>query len=287
MMHAVRCFLVALLAADFRPAPIASADEGPLGPSGTRGTLVICGGGRLPDPVRKEFVELAGGPNGRLVVIPTARDDATINASLLDAWKACRLAEVSLLHTREPAKANDPDFVAALRRASAVWISGGRQTYLADIYSGTLVEKELHRLLERGGVIGGTSAGAACMSRLMLVRDRIHSVPGWGLFLGAIVDQHFLAKNRRDRLLSALQQHPGHVGFGIDEETALIVRGGTARCLGESTVTILLAPSKDSKESEIILKSGKSLDLAGLHQAALEGSSRRGDDPGIRVPLSR
>jgi cyanophycinase len=160
-------------------------------------------------------------------------------------------------------------FVEPIRHATGVWITGGRQSQIAAAYSGTLVERELRALVvERGGVVGGTSAGAACQSRVMIVRGRIHETPGLGLIPGAIVDQHFLARGRKDRLFEALAQHPHLVGLGLDEGTALIVRDRTLTCLGDSTVTICLAAAGKHEATEVTLKSGETSDLTMLRRAA-------------------
>src|SRR5581483_5879137 len=100
---------------------------------------------------------------GRLVVIPTASKwfDQTRISRSLNYWKAQGLASVSLLHTLNPKEADDPSFVKPLQEATAAWLGGGDQSRLANAYHGTAVEKELQRLLARGGVIGGTSAGAS------------------------------------------------------------------------------------------------------------------------------
>jgi cyanophycinase len=131
-----------------------------------------------------------------------------------------------------------------------------------------MVEKELAALVARGGVVGGTSAGAACQSRVMIVRGQIHRDPGLGLIPDAIVDQHFLARDRRSRLGAALALHPGLVGLGIDEGTALILRGRELRCLGDSSVTICLAAAGGRPARDAELKSGQASDFTMFRRAA-------------------
>src|SRR5579863_1566838 len=239
---------------------------------GIKGSLVLCGGGKLPDVVRDKFIELAGGEKARLVIIPTASGDDTVTEDAKEVaaiWNARRPASVTILHTRAREQANDPDFVDPIKHATGVWITGGKQSQIAAAYSGTLVEKELHALIDRGGVVGGTSAGAACQSRVMIVRGKVHDTPGLGLIPGAIVDQHFLARDRKTRLLEALALHPGLFGAGVDEGTALFVQGRILRCLGDSTVTICLAPNGGTDvTNEVILKSGDVSDLTMFRWAA-------------------
>jgi cyanophycinase len=248
------------------PAPAEYID-----PDGIHGALVLCGGGRLPDSVREKFIELSGGKSAKLVIIPTASGDDTIaddGREVEAIWRSREPSSITILHTRSAAEANDPTFVEPLKHATGVWITGGRQSQIAAAYSDTLVEHELCELVKRGGVVGGTSAGAACQSRVMIVRGRIHEKPGLGLIPGAIVDQHFLARDRKVRLFEALAQHPHLVGLGIDEGTALIVRGRTLSCLGDSTVTICLAAAGKYEATEVTLKSGETSDLTMLRRAA-------------------
>ena len=253
------------LRGDDKPAPDI------IDPDGIKGSLVICGGGKLPDAVRDKFIELAGGEKARLVIIPTASGDDTVDDDAQEVaaiWDARKPASVTILHTRARDEANAAAFVEPIKHATGVWITGGKQSQIAASYSGTLVEKELHALIDRGGVVGGTSAGAACQSRVMIVRGKVHETPGLGLFPGAIVDQHFLARDRKPRLLAALVLHPGLFGVGIDEGTALIVHGRNLRCLGDSTVTICHAALGGRDEKEVILKSGGVFDLTMARRAA-------------------
>jgi cyanophycinase len=209
------------------------------------GALVIVGGGRIPDDVRRRFVELAGGRSARLVVIPTASasaDAADAARQYLPVWEKLGAAGVELLHTRRRAVADSDAFVGPLRRATGVWLSGGDQSRLTAAYRGTAVQRELRRLVARGGVVGGTSAGAAVMGEVMITGGRREATTagGLGLLPGVLIDQHFLRRDRFDRLRHALARHPGQVGVGIDEATAVVVRGGRLSVLGESYVLVCL-----------------------------------------------
>src|SRR5262249_33953755 len=112
------------------------------------GSLVIVGGGPLPDTIRDRFLELAGGKKGRLVVIPTASefDDQTRIYRCYNYWKAQALAAVSMLHTLDPKEANNPAFVKPLTEATAAWLGGGDQLRLANAYRGTAGARELRPL---------------------------------------------------------------------------------------------------------------------------------------------
>lgn len=199
--------------------------------------LVVCGGGSLPDSVFRCFLELAG-KQPRLVVIPTASQRDVDLTEVQKLWMSRGFRDVGILHTSDREVASSQEFVAPLKAATAVWFSGGSQQRIADAYLDTLVERELHELLRRGGVVGGTSAGAAIQSRVMIAgggnEPRLST--GMDLLQGAIVDQHFLKRNRIPRLIAAIRTHPHLTGFGIDEGTALVICNGKSEVVGRSYV---------------------------------------------------
>lgn len=199
--------------------------------------LVICGGGTLPDSVFESFRSLAG-PSPRLVVIPTASNREINVAETQELWQKRGFEHVAVLHANDRSLSSAAEFVAPLKSATAVWFGGGDQQRIADAYLDTPVEKELHDLLKRGGVIGGTSAGAAIQSRMMIAGGNIepHLSTGFDLLPKAIIDQHFLQRNRLSRLMAAVQRHPELAGVGIDEGTALVVQNNKAMVHGNSYV---------------------------------------------------
>ena len=259
--------LVVLIALPIGAAP-------PYPPEPVPGALVIVGGGKLPAAARDQFFQLAGGKDkARLVVLPTASasaDDPARADDFLKQWKELGPASVELLHTRDRKRADDPAFVKPLAEATAVWISGGDQNRLVAAYHGTAVEKELHQLLARGGVVGGTSAGAAVLSDLMIGggTTEARTGPGFGLLPGIVIDQHFVARNRIGRLRGVLDRNPGYAGLGIDEGTAVVVRGRMMKVVGDSTVTACWAKSATKPAREDVLTAGGGLDLFQVRRAA-------------------
>ena len=237
------------------------------------GSLVIAGGGPLPAAVIDRYFELAGGEQARIVIITTASILAgTPNAEAHYAlWFDRKPASLKFLHTRDRSEANTPEFSQSLQEANAVWFMGGNQNWLAEPYLGTLVEERCHDLLRRGGVIGGTSAGAAIMSKSMIAGGR--EIPimasGFGFLDGTIIDQHFKKRNRQGRLMQAIELRPGHIGIGIDESTALVVRGRTLEVVGDSDVTLTLAPSPGRLARTQSLVVGQKEDLVKLSRAAI------------------
>jgi cyanophycinase len=238
--------------------------------AGPEGVLVIVGGGNIPADVREEFFKLAGGKDkARIVVLPTASataDDPKQDDAFLKPWRDLGPISAQLLHTRDRKVADDPAFVKPLVKATAVWISGGDQNRLIAAYRGTLLETELHKLLQRGGVIGGTSAGAAVMSDLMIEggNPKARTGPGFGFLKGIVVDQHFAARNRIDRLRGVLAKNNDFGGLGIDEGTAAIIRGHSLTIKGSSTVTAIWSQSSSQPAKEKTFKAGAVLDLASL-----------------------
>lgn len=270
----------ASLSAFFLLMPVpARADEFPLprladvDPAGIPGALVICGGGELPAAAIERFIELAGGEDARLVVIPTAADGADDGdrSRWTAPWRERGVASVTVLHTRSREIADTDEFVAPLKSATAVWFGGGQQSRIADVFVGTRVEQELNALLRRGGVIGGTSAGAAIQSRLMIASGNPDPVLMRGLDLlpGAVIDQHFKARDRQPRLTGVLDTHPGYFGMGIDEGTALIVTGRRCRVVGASSVTVCLAASAGRPERSYELTDGDVADLTAIRRSAI------------------
>jgi cyanophycinase len=277
-----------------RPAALAGERKGvkePPRPEGIDGALVIVGGGKTPAAVTERFLQLAGGEKAHIVYIPTAseRADTETAEMLLAPWKARKPASAALLHTRSRRTADDPDFCAPLKKATGVWIGGGKQSRLAEAYVGTAVEKELYALLKRGGVIGGTSSGAAVMSKLMIASGNPKAITaqGFDLLPGAVIDQHFLKRDRKERLLGVLKDHPGHVGLGIDENTALVVQGRTLEVVGDSTVMVCLPASAVRPVRTYELKARDVADLTALRRAALarcESPFPPRDAPAPHVP---
>ncbi len=221
-----------------------------------KGHLVICGGGSLTHEVYEEFIHLGGGQKTRLVVIPSAYiyEDEEDMLSTLNKWKKFNLEGLDLLHTDDFDEANDENFSKILDTATAVWMNGGTQGRLLRRYYDTHVMKKLQKLLARGGVIGGTSAGASIMSDIMIryssdntdreaVLDR-----GFNLDSRFIIDQHFTEEGRFPRLISVIEKKEGFLGIGVDESTAAIVHGNQIRALSDETgmVNLFYKLSNDS-----------------------------------------
>jgi cyanophycinase len=234
--------------------------------------LLICGGNvpiNKSNPIVSKMVELAGGANGRIAVIPTAERS---NGNL-EAWTSAGIGSAFNFHAADRKEANSSEFYSQLDNATAVWIEGGSQGELEDRYIGTATEIALYRFLERGGVIGGTSAGAAIQTRLMR-RHSSNGEPiegtGFDFLFGAYVDQHFWQKNRQGLLVQMLANNPGYLGIGIDENTGLLVEGRRLTALadpsqsGHHSVNIYLYSRTDPMQPDYVMNSGDKMDLVNL-----------------------
>ncbi len=210
--------------------PVGSAEVGP-----ERGTLVIVGGGDDIDELLHRFVDLAGGKSAPIVVIPTASGAPSYDQHhWLAAWlrDEAGVRDVVVLHTYDRTEADSEEFVAPIRRARAVWFPGGRQWRLADSYLGTRTQRELEALLARGGVIGGSSAGATIQGSYLARGDtKTNTImmgdheEGFGFLRNVAIDQHLLVRNRQFDLLEIVRAKPELLGIGIDENAGILVRG--------------------------------------------------------------
>src|SRR4051812_25562383 len=208
-----------------------------------KGALVIVGGGKVGQEIWDRFIQLAGGKaKANVVVIPTAGEDSAIAKDgdrTVRVLKDLGVQHVTLLHTRDPKEANKESFVAPLKNATAVWFDGGRQWRIADAYLNTLAHKEFNAVLDRGGVIGGTSAGATIQGSFLLRGDTKGNTTligdhteGLGFIHGVTIDQHILRRNRQFDLIDVIKNHPDLLGIGIDESTAVVVQKNVFEVIG-------------------------------------------------------
>ena len=224
-------------------ATLVAADHGP-----DKGTLVIVGGNMQDPAIVTRFIDLAGGSEAPIVIIPTAgeADDRYDQYwSGLKQWRQHGAKNVTVMHTRDRKVADSEAFVKPIRDARGVFFGGGRQWRLADSYLDTRTHKELIALLNRGGVIGGSSAGASILASFMVRGDTGSNekmigdhVVGLGFLKNAAIDQHLLRRNRQFDMLEVIDKHPNLLGIGIDEDTAIVVEGDRFDVIGKSYVVV-------------------------------------------------
>jgi cyanophycinase len=222
-----------------------------------RGTLIIQGGGSDEGTgIFETFINKAGGLDAKIVVVPTAGGNRTADGKVrayqeeqvLARWKKRGATNVHMLHTHDPKVADTEQFASVLRDASAVWFDGGRQWNIVDSYARTLTLKEFHRVLERGGVIGGSSAGATIQGdylvRGAIAGPNIVMTPepehehGFAFLRKVAIDQHINTRNRWDDIIPVIQKYPDLLGIGLSEGTAIVVTGDRFEVIGKWKVAV-------------------------------------------------
>ena len=236
--------------------PIGAQQATEYGP--VTGTLVIVGGGSTAGTgIMERFIELGGGAEeGRFVIVPTAGGNYDREGNLrvfdedrvLASWRERGVMNVSMLHTHDAKLADTEAFSADLVQATAVWFNGGRQWNIVDSYAGTRTYDLFHEVLERGGVIGGSSAGATIQgeylvrgategSQIVMTDEENHQL-GFEFLRKSAIDQHINARMRWDDIIPVIEQQPHLLGIGLSEGTAIIVTGDTFEVMGKWMVAV-------------------------------------------------
>src|SRR3954467_11626639 len=255
-----------------------------------RGTLLIVGGGSQPEDLVRHFVDLAGGPGkARIAILPMASSEAAASGAEKEA-QLDSLGGDSFVVNVDRAHADDDSVVTALRGATGIWFPGGDQSLLTTALRGAAAVRESEARFRAGAVVGGTSAGAAVMSDSMITgnqfwpgmtaavdspsfsrvaRRAIEIVPGLGFLHNAIVDQHFIRRQRENRLFSVVLERPSLLGVGIDEGTVLkVTPDGKWTVLGRSAVMVL-----DARRATVTSLGGPVLGGTGMKVSVLPAGS--------------
>jgi cyanophycinase len=240
-----------------------------------KGYLLITGGA-TEAPDIKRFIEMAGGKNARIIMIPTASVTVPTELTKLQEqycgpktpWAE---AHCTILHTTDRTVANSEAFVAPLKSATGVWLVGGRHWRLTDAYLGTRTLAELFKLLDRGGVIGGGSAGATVQGSYMVRGssnpddNTIMMAPGhevgFGFFTNVTIDQHVDARHRENDLAPVMKAHPDLLGLGLDQGTSITVHGDLLTVNGPKRVAVWDGKDHDGK-GYYYLRQGDQLNTA-------------------------
>jgi cyanophycinase len=215
------------------------------------GSLLVIGGAEDKQgnqEILKHVAERAG--RGPLVVMTCATEDpAAAFAKYRDVFHELGVADVDHVDVRDRSMALDHEVGKPIDKAKAVFFTGGDQLRITSHIGDTPVYTRIIELVERGGMVAGTSAGAAVMSETMLVdgasgntplvSDIARMAPGLGLLPGVVVDMHFSERGRMGRLLGAIAQNPRILGVGIDEDTAMLVEGTVLTVLGSGGIYIV------------------------------------------------
>jgi len=233
----VAFFLVAFL----------SIGQTTIGPE--NGTIMAIGGGFTTLEMVTLLGDYMGGKDQPLVVVPTALEPSTINVvAEKQTWVNRGFTDVTVLHTIDTAVANTDSFVAPIKAAAGVWFGGGRQWRLVDAYMGTKTLDEFHKVLERGGIIAGSSAGASIQGSFLARGAEASNIPiiapepehqvGFGFLKNSAIDQHIDTRDRWDEMEEIIIAHPEIFGVGLSESTAIVVQGNCFEVIGVAQVAI-------------------------------------------------
>jgi cyanophycinase len=224
--------------------------------------LVIIGGAEDKSgecEILKRFFSLAGGRKADICVISTASTNPETGAQYRDIFTDFGAANVSLLAIQNREEANQPHYRSSFAEKTGIFLTGGDQLRITGILGGSVLGQAMQESYRQGAVVAGTSAGASAMSTTMLVggvdeatpsKEIIRMAPGLGLLSDVVVDQHFAQRGRIGRLLAAIAHNPYIQGVGIDEDTAIVISGGSVcEVIGTGTVAIL--DGRQSRHSNV------------------------------------
>lgn len=233
--------------------------------SATHGKLYIIGGGNRPQSMLTEMASLAGISTGKYIyVLPMASSEP--DSAILWAKEDFSSAGIKQVYGFNFRKGEEqpPERLDSVRNAGMVYISGGVQSRFMDAVLGTPLYDAVHAAYNNGAVIAGTSAGAAVMSKKMITgeqmkhsgevagyttieADNIEIKEGLGLIRDVIIDQHFIKRQRLNRLVTGSIENPDEICIGIDESTAIIVEGQSAKVTGSGQVVVIVNRTKNKK----------------------------------------
>lgn len=241
--------------------------------SDSPGPLVVAGGGRMPQALAEQALKLAGGKEARVLVIPQASNLPGAPGYARRVWERAGARHIEILDISDVKAA-----IKAIQRADLIWMGGGKQNLLMEILEEKGLVDPIRERYRKGAVVGGTSAGANILSRIMIVGlastrgKTAREMKGLGILPDLIIDSHYHARKRSPRLTKAVQGHPEKLGIGIDEHTGILMRGTSFEVIGESKVAIIsMASSTSSSKSTLVerdLHAGTKFDLGRRSSAA-------------------
>ena len=241
-----------------------------------QGWIIPIGGAEkktVSSAILTRFVELCGGTSARIVIIPTASQLETTGDRYRKLFQRMGASKLDVIDFDSRADCNDPDALELLKQATGIYFTGGNQMRLSTIIGGTPVAEQIRKSNVSGTHVAGTSAGAAFISKQMIVMGRTGSTPkagmatlteGLGLTDRVIVDQHFRERDRLGRLLVAIAHYPDAIGIGVDEDTAAFIGpDNVLEIVGSGGVTIVDAAHLEHSSLDQTRK-GKAVGLSGI-----------------------
>src|SRR6476646_10791915 len=263
------------------PAAVAAQNRSPsqqgsavrVGPE--HGTVIVVGGGSMGPEIYSAFIKAAGGPDALIVDVPTAGGDTAYNQNApgTRGWRQAGAKNIYVLHTKDKKLADSDSFAAILKKAGGVWFEGGRQRHLVNSYAGTKTEQGFHDVLARGGVVGGSSAGASIIGDFLVrgapsndnfIMDHPEFEKGFAFLKNVGIDQHVVARERLPDLAdSIMPKYPDLLGISEDEGTAWVVKGDTATIVGRNKAFVYGGKDEtDPRKPFLTLYPGDTYNLA-------------------------
>jgi len=252
----------------------------------TRGFIIPIGGAEKKlktSAILNRFVDLCGGPDARIAIIPTASRLEDTGDRYKDIFHEIGVDRADVVTLDERKDCEDMVKLAVLEGATGIFMTGGDQLRLATIIGGTSVAKLMRKANNQGVHIAGTSAGAAFIPEHMIAFGRGGATPksglatlapGLGLTNKVIVDQHFRERGRLGRLLSALAYNPFAIGLGVDEDTAAFIGpDDVIEVLGSGGLTVI-DPTDLQHSSMADVARGKPVCLIGIRLHILLSGGR-------------
>ncbi|MBE9052552.1 cyanophycinase [Nostocales cyanobacterium LEGE 11386] len=220
--------------------------------STTKRQLVIIGGAEDRDgesQILREFVRRAGGIKSKIVIMTAAAElPRDVGDNYIRVFERLGCEEVRIVDTETRDDACSSTALEAIAKATGIFFTGGDQARITSILKDTELDVAIHKRFSEGMVVAGTSAGAAVMPDKMIMEgdaqthprmEIVEMGPGLAFLPGVVIDQHFSQRGRLGRLISALVQEPAGLGFGIDENTAMVVTDSQIEVIGQGSVTII------------------------------------------------
>ncbi len=248
-----------------------------------RGWIVPVGGAEKKDDnpvILRRFIDICGGANARIAVIPTASELEDTGARYQRLFLELGAGEALSLDYRRRIDTSNPEPLAWLSEATGVFLTGGNQLRITTILGGTAVARAIRSINAAGVSVGGTSAGAAVLSEHMVafgesgstpVAGQVTLAPGLGLTNRVVIDQHFRERDRIGRLLAALALNPFAVGVGLDEDTAAFIDpDDVIHVVGSGAVTVIDANQLEHS-SMGSAEEGQAICMTGLKLHILPG----------------
>ena len=217
-----------------------------------QGKLLIIGGAEDKEgdcKILREFLRCAGGTKAHIVIMTAATSlPGEVGDNYIRVFERLGAEDVRVVDTQTPDDAKNPEYLEAIEQATGIFFTGGDQARIISCLKDTNLDAAMHKRFSEGIIIGGTSAGAAMMPDMMIIEgdsetnprvDVVAMGPGMGFLPGVVIDQHFAQRGRLGRLVTALLLQPAVLGFGIDENTAILVSGDELEVIGENAVTVI------------------------------------------------